>query len=148
MYAPTYEVYTLHHITPLPNTETLHALHFSSSNPGMGFYWGRLRALIPRSPGFGAGTGISQALHASAVRTVLHVNFSYSSCVHLAVSIHRGYIFWLCLLARALPLWVFLRAPSFWKLPFLPARPNYPLRDPKCHQIETRRPLIDVHWGV
>ena len=28
-----------------------------------------------------------------------------------------------------------------------PAPPNYPLRYPKCHLIETRRPLIEVHWG-
>ena len=26
--------------------------------------------------------------------------------------------------------------------------PNYPLRDPKYHLIETIRPLIEVHWGV
>ena len=30
----------------------------------------------------------------------------------------------------------------------LPAPPNYPLRDPKYHLIETIRPLIEVHWGV
>ena len=29
-----------------------------------------------------------------------------------------------------------------------PAPPNYPLRDPKYHLIEIRRPLIEVHWGV
>ena len=29
-----------------------------------------------------------------------------------------------------------------------PAPPNYPLRDPKYHLIETIRPLIEVHWGV
>ena len=30
----------------------------------------------------------------------------------------------------------------------LPAPPNYPLRHPKYHAIETIRPLIEVHWGV
>ena len=25
--------------------------------------------------------------------------------------------------------------------------PNYPLRDPKYHLMETIRPLIEVHWG-
>ena len=29
-----------------------------------------------------------------------------------------------------------------------PAPPNYPLRDPIYHLIETIRPLIEVHWGV
>ena len=29
-----------------------------------------------------------------------------------------------------------------------PAAPNYPLRDPKYHLIETIRPLIELHWGV
>ena len=29
----------------------------------------------------------------------------------------------------------------------LPAPPNYPVRDPKYHLIETIRPLIEVHWG-
>ena len=28
-----------------------------------------------------------------------------------------------------------------------PAPPNYPLRDPKYHLIETIRPFIEVHWG-
>ena len=31
---------------------------------------------------------------------------------------------------------------------FGPAPPNFPLRDPKYHLIETIRPLIEVHWGV
>ena len=26
--------------------------------------------------------------------------------------------------------------------------PNYPLRDPIYHLIETIRPLIEVHWGA
>ena len=26
--------------------------------------------------------------------------------------------------------------------------PNYPLRDPKYHLIETIRPLIELHWVV
>ena len=30
----------------------------------------------------------------------------------------------------------------------VPAPPNYPLRDPKYHLIETIRPPIEVHWGV
>ena len=30
----------------------------------------------------------------------------------------------------------------------IPAPPNYPLRDPKYHLIETMRPLIEVHCGV
>ena len=30
----------------------------------------------------------------------------------------------------------------------VPAPPNYPLRDPKYHLIETIRPLIEVLWGV
>ena len=29
----------------------------------------------------------------------------------------------------------------------VPAPPNYPLRYPKYHLIETMRPLIEVHWG-
>ena len=29
-----------------------------------------------------------------------------------------------------------------------PAPPNYPLRNPKYHLIESIRPLIEVHWGV
>ena len=33
------------------------------------------------------------------------------------------------------------------KLSNLPAPPNYPLRDPKYHLIETIRPLIEVHRG-
>ena len=28
-----------------------------------------------------------------------------------------------------------------------PAPPNCPLRDPQYHQIDTIRPLIEVHWG-
>ena len=32
--------------------------------------------------------------------------------------------------------------------PHEPAPPNYPLRDPKCHPIESIRLLIEVHWGV
>ena len=30
----------------------------------------------------------------------------------------------------------------------IPAPPNCPLRNPKYHQIETIRLLIEVHWGV
>ena len=30
----------------------------------------------------------------------------------------------------------------------VPAPPNYHLRHPKYHLIETIRPLIEVHWGV
>ena len=29
----------------------------------------------------------------------------------------------------------------------MPAPPNYPLRHPKYHIIETIAPLIEVHWG-
>ena len=29
-----------------------------------------------------------------------------------------------------------------------PAPPNYPLRDPEYHLIETIRPLIELHGGV
>ena len=29
----------------------------------------------------------------------------------------------------------------------MPAPPNYPLRQPKYHLMETIRPLIEVHWG-
>ena len=28
------------------------------------------------------------------------------------------------------------------------APPNYPLRYPKYHLMETIRPLVEVHWGV
>ena len=34
----------------------------------------------------------------------------------------------------------------FWG-PFT-STPNYPLRHPKYHLVETIRPLIEVHWGV
>ena len=44
------------------------------------------------------------------------------------------------LVIRALLFEVYIRA--------LPAPPNYPLRDPKYHLIETIRPLIEVPWGV
>ena len=29
----------------------------------------------------------------------------------------------------------------------VPAPPNYPLRYPKYHLIETIKPLIEIHWG-
>ena len=31
---------------------------------------------------------------------------------------------------------------------YTPAPPNYPLRGPKYHLIDTIRPLIEIHWGV
>ena len=31
---------------------------------------------------------------------------------------------------------------------YLPTAPNYPLRHPKYHLIETMRPLIEAYWGV
>ena len=31
---------------------------------------------------------------------------------------------------------------------YTPTSPNYALRDPKYHLIETIRPLIEVHWGA
>ena len=35
----------------------------------------------------------------------------------------------------------------FYSFIYLPAPPNYPLRYPKYHLIETIRPLKKVHWG-
>ena len=32
--------------------------------------------------------------------------------------------------------------------PQIPAPPNYPVRDPKYHLIETIGLFIEVHWGV
>ena len=29
-----------------------------------------------------------------------------------------------------------------------PATPNFPLRHPTCHPLETIRPLIELGWGV
>ena len=40
------------------------------------------------------------------------------------------------------------RCPRDSSLRYLPEPPNYPLRHPKYHLIETIRPLIEVHWGV
>ena len=40
------------------------------------------------------------------------------------------------------------RAANCVKHSFPPAPPNCPLRNPKYHQLETTRPLIEVHWGV
>ena len=35
---------------------------------------------------------------------------------------------------------------KFSWFPYLPAPPNYPLRRPKYHLIDTIRPLIEVRW--
>ena len=40
-----------------------------------------------------------------------------------------------------------LRSRRWLQVLLLPEPPNCPLRHQKYHLIETRRPLIEIHWG-